>query len=170
MTETITETRNLSWSGIVKFRICSEVCRNGRARAFAIAVAIANALLPGYSGSAHADELRIGGSGAALGTMRLLADAFSVKNPEVRITVAPSLGSGGGIKALAGGAIDLAVTSRPMDESERKLGVTQTEYRPGLGIEKALEEITLNRGKTYAPEAVDACIKLFRERGYTLPA
>jgi len=43
-------------------------------------------------------------------------------------------------------------------------------YRPGLGIEKALGEITLNRGKFYAPEVADACIRLFRERGYTLPA
>ncbi|MBU0593860.1 MAG: PAS domain S-box protein [Gammaproteobacteria bacterium] len=36
-------------------------------------------------------------------------------------------------------------------------------YRPSLGIEPALEEITRNRGMFYDPDAVDACIKLFRE-------
>jgi len=39
-------------------------------------------------------------------------------------------------------------------------------YRPALGIDKALEEITKNKGKLYDPEAVDACIKLFKEDGF----
>ncbi len=43
-------------------------------------------------------------------------------------------------------------------------------YRPGLGIESALKEIECHRGEWYDPKAVDACLKLFREDGYTLPA
>jgi len=39
-------------------------------------------------------------------------------------------------------------------------------YRPALGIDKALEEISQNRGILYDPEAVDACLKLFHEKGY----
>jgi putative nucleotidyltransferase with HDIG domain len=39
-------------------------------------------------------------------------------------------------------------------------------YRPALGIDKALEEITKNKGKRYDPEAVDACIRLFTEKGF----
>ncbi len=39
-------------------------------------------------------------------------------------------------------------------------------YRPGLGIEVAMEEITRNRGIFYEPRAVDACVALFREQGY----
>jgi len=39
-------------------------------------------------------------------------------------------------------------------------------YRPALGIDKALEEISQNRGILYNPEAVDICIKLFKERGF----
>jgi len=42
-------------------------------------------------------------------------------------------------------------------------------YRPGLGIDAALEEIERNRGVLYDPVVVDACCKLFRELGYTLP-
>jgi len=40
-------------------------------------------------------------------------------------------------------------------------------YRAGLGIDVALEEITKNRGKFYDPQAVDACVALFREQGYS---
>ena len=39
-------------------------------------------------------------------------------------------------------------------------------YRPGLGIEKALEEIEMNRGVLYDEHVVDACLKLFKERGF----
>jgi HD-GYP domain-containing protein (c-di-GMP phosphodiesterase class II) len=37
-------------------------------------------------------------------------------------------------------------------------------YRPALGIDKALEEISKNKGILYDPEVVDACIKLFKEK------
>lgn len=43
-------------------------------------------------------------------------------------------------------------------------------YRPSLGIEVAIEEIEKNRGLLYDAAAVDACIKLFREKGYQLVA
>ncbi len=39
-------------------------------------------------------------------------------------------------------------------------------YRPALGIDKALEEISQNRGILYDPEVVDVCIKLFKERSF----
>jgi len=42
-------------------------------------------------------------------------------------------------------------------------------YRPGLGIEAALDEIEANRGILYDPLVVDACLKLFREKGYRFP-
>ena len=41
-------------------------------------------------------------------------------------------------------------------------------YRPELGIDFALEEISGNKGILYDADAVDACLKLFREKGYTL--
>jgi putative nucleotidyltransferase with HDIG domain len=39
-------------------------------------------------------------------------------------------------------------------------------YRPALGIDKALEEISKNRGILYDPEVVDAFLKLFKEKGF----
>ena len=41
-------------------------------------------------------------------------------------------------------------------------------YRVALGIEKALSELTENRGISYDPDAVDACLGLFREKGFKL--
>ncbi|MGA2526804.1 MAG: HD domain-containing phosphohydrolase [Smithellaceae bacterium] len=41
-------------------------------------------------------------------------------------------------------------------------------YRPAMGINLALEEISRNKGILYDAEAVDACLKLFREKDYTL--
>ncbi|MDP2815565.1 MAG: HD domain-containing phosphohydrolase, partial [Rectinemataceae bacterium] len=41
-------------------------------------------------------------------------------------------------------------------------------YRPGLGIEAALNEIEKNRGIFYDEAVVDACLKLFREKGFQL--
>lgn len=39
-------------------------------------------------------------------------------------------------------------------------------YRAGLGIDVALKEIVDKRGIHYDPEAVDACLRLFNEKGY----
>jgi PAS domain S-box-containing protein/putative nucleotidyltransferase with HDIG domain len=41
-------------------------------------------------------------------------------------------------------------------------------YRPALGIDAALEEIEKNKGILYDAEAVDACLRLFREKGFQL--
>ncbi|MGA9110031.1 MAG: PAS domain S-box protein [Smithella sp.] len=41
-------------------------------------------------------------------------------------------------------------------------------YRAALGIDAALEEITKNKGILYDNNVVDACLKLFREKGYEL--
>jgi PAS domain S-box-containing protein len=43
-------------------------------------------------------------------------------------------------------------------------------YRPGLGIDAALAEIEKCRGTLYDADAVDACVRLFREKGYRPPA
>jgi PAS domain S-box-containing protein len=42
-------------------------------------------------------------------------------------------------------------------------------YRPSLGIEAALKEISKNKGVLYDLEVSDACLRLFREKGYQLP-
>lgn len=39
-------------------------------------------------------------------------------------------------------------------------------YRPALGIEKALEEIEKNKGTLYDAGVADACLRLFRDKGF----
>ena len=41
-------------------------------------------------------------------------------------------------------------------------------YRPTLGMDAALEEIERNRGTFYDPDVVDACLRIFRDKGYQL--
>jgi len=41
-------------------------------------------------------------------------------------------------------------------------------YRASLGLDAALEEIEKNRGILYDRDVVDACLRLFREKGYCL--
>ena len=39
-------------------------------------------------------------------------------------------------------------------------------YRPALGIDKALKEISQNKGTLYDSKVVEACVKLFRKKGF----
>src|SRR5207247_1792448 len=64
-------------------------------------------LMPSAAG---AEKLTLGGTGSGLGTMQLLAEGFRQADPQFSLVVVPNLGSGGGLKALAAGALDLAVT------------------------------------------------------------
>lgn len=41
-------------------------------------------------------------------------------------------------------------------------------YRPALGIDRALSEISDNNGKLYDPDVVEACLNLFLKKGFRL--
>jgi HD-GYP domain-containing protein (c-di-GMP phosphodiesterase class II) len=43
-------------------------------------------------------------------------------------------------------------------------------YRPALGIKATLEEIELGRATKYDASVVDACLRLFRDKHFALPA
>lgn len=109
----------------LRLRLCARgfVTRRGFA-----SVAVRAVLFLCCAGAAAAEEIKIGGSGSAIGGMRLLAAGFSANNPDVNFTFVPNLGSSGGIAAMAAGALSLAVTSRPMRENERLRGATEIEY------------------------------------------
>lgn len=74
-------------------------------------------------GQAAETTLRIGGTGAAVAALTHLAGIFNAAQDEVTVEVLPSLGSSGGIRALAEGAIGLAVAARSLKpvEAERAL-------------------------------------------------
>jgi len=78
--------------------------------------------------AAATKEIRIGGTGTDLAAMKLLGQAFQKENPDIAITVYPSLGSSGGIKALLGGDLDIAVSSQDLKAAEQSHGLVAVEY------------------------------------------
>lgn len=98
----------------------------------------------------HAQEtLKLGGTGAGLGTMKMLAEAYA-RTGGAAAKITPSLGSSGSIKAVAAGALDMAITSRMPDKSEAEkdlvgqaLSVTPLVF--AVAATSSLKEITLTQ-------------------------
>lgn len=74
------------------------------------------------------ETVRVSGTGGAIGGMKLLGEAFGKKHPGVKVNVLPSLGSTGGIKAVAAGKLDLAVSSRRIKDEEKVPGLVEELY------------------------------------------
>lgn len=75
-----------------------------------------------------AQAIKVGGTGATLGVMRVLGEAYKKEHPNVDVVIVPGLGSSGGRRALMGGALDLAVTSRPGKAVEKLDGASARLY------------------------------------------
>lgn len=80
------------------------------------------------SKSKAADTLKVGGTGGSLGTMHILADAFMAQHPDVSVEIPQSLGSGGGIRAVIDGVIDIGLSSRLLKPAELERGARQRTY------------------------------------------
>ena len=88
---------------------------------FAAALMLSAAVQPAVAES----TIRIGGTGIALAAMREIGTSLTAVEPGIAVDVLPSMGTPGGIKALAEGAIDIAVTARPLKPDERARGVSE---------------------------------------------
>jgi phosphate transport system substrate-binding protein len=76
-----------------------------------------------WCGGCPAEDLVVGGTSLGIGVIRLLGPVYAEGRPGARVSVPPSLGSAGGINAVAGGAFALAVSARPLIESESAQGL-----------------------------------------------
>lgn len=94
-------------------------------RRFSLAASLIVLCLPLTAG---AGEIRIGGTGNALGTMRLLGEAYTRSHPETKTVILESIGTSGAIKAVPKGAIEIGLSSRPLTDEELKSGLAFTEY------------------------------------------
>jgi len=72
---------------------------------------------------ALAAGISIGGTGSAIPALRLLASDFEAAHPGNAVTIPSSLGTSGGIRAVAAGAIDLSVAARPLTPAETAAGL-----------------------------------------------
>lgn len=73
------------------------------------------------------DGLRLAGSGSNLPITRALSAALP-RTTSLHAVVHASVGSGGGVKALLDGVIDIALVSRPLADGEREQGLVATPY------------------------------------------
>ena len=78
--------------------------------------------------AATAETITVGGTGAGYGTMKVLAAEFAKVSPGDSVVVVPNLGTGGGLKALGTGAINMAVIARPLSADEGAHGLVAFEY------------------------------------------
>lgn len=110
-------------SGVLRVKTIFQMC----AVATAVILLAIVAACPAYAGEKNSTII-IGGTGSALGGMKELARVFRREHPEITVSFVPSLGSGGGIKAALAGSLDLAVSARPLTDSEREQGASAIEY------------------------------------------
>ena len=121
-------------------------------------------------------SLVFAGSGTNLPVVRLLAEAFSKHHPQIAIEVPASIGSSGGIRAAADGAIALGLISRPLKEKEKGLGLTVSNYartpvliavHPGVAEENITyaELLEIYRGKKNRWRDGREIVVLTRESG-----
>lgn len=85
----------------------------------AIAALMASAMA---TAAVAADPVRVGGTGAAFGFLQSLGDAYGARSG-VQVVNVPSLGSGGGLRAVAENKIDIAVSGRPLQPDEIAKGL-----------------------------------------------
>ncbi len=78
--------------------------------------------------SAAEPTLKLGGTGSALGGSQHLLDGLTKRRPEITGIVLPSVGTSGAIKAVAAGALDIGLTSRPLKAAERDMGLVARPY------------------------------------------
>ena len=76
----------------------------------------------------HAETLKIGGTGGAMGAIRLLSEAFRKSHPGASFIFLEHMGSGGAIKAVLAGDLDIGISARPLSDEERRLDLKQVYY------------------------------------------
>ena len=101
-----------------------------------------------FTPAARSETIKIGGTGNAIGTMQRLAEAYKKVEPRIDITVLPSIGSSGAIKAVPQGAIDIGLSSRPLKDSETGSGAVSVEYARSPTVLAVSNDLALDEIRT----------------------
>ncbi len=84
-----------------------------------------------FTGTAPAvskETLIITGTGSSIGVIKRIADGFQKRHPDVTVSVLPSIGSTGAIKAVKEGKIDIGLTSHSLRPDEKIPGIIEEAY------------------------------------------
>jgi phosphate transport system substrate-binding protein len=84
----------------------------------------ANMVFKGYAGQ----KIVVSGTGDSQELLRVMASRLTEKLGEGEIEVPDTIGSGGGIKAVAKGEIDLARVARALNKNEEQLGLKYHQF------------------------------------------
>jgi phosphate transport system substrate-binding protein len=96
---------------------------------------------------AHAAEIRIGGAGTTLGTMKELGEAYEKRTRGVKVTVdKKSKASVGGVRSLLKDELDIAISTRKLSEADiagvGKLRATEVARVPFVFAVQAATKVT----------------------------
>jgi len=75
-----------------------------------------------------AKPIVMGGAGADLATFRLLSEAFKKHQPDSQIKFLPSIGSGGAVRGVSSGRVDIGLMARPLNKEEKQYALTEIHY------------------------------------------
>ncbi len=74
--------------------------------------------------SVAAEEITIVGTGSGMSVLKTVGKAFTLKNPEIRIVIPDSIGSGGGIKTVGNDQYKIGRIARKIKEKEKYYNLT----------------------------------------------
>lgn len=97
-------------------------------RAGLTGLAVAAVIMVALCQTASAQVVRMAGSGANVGAINLLIGEFRKQQPAAQFAPVEAVGSGGAIKAVAAGALHIALVSRALKPEERASGVREIVY------------------------------------------
>ncbi len=92
------------------------------------AAAVVAALVAVGPPDAIAATVRVSGTGGAVATFHLLAEAFRKVRPDIDVVIVPGMGSSGGIRAAAAGKLDIGLSARPLRNGERSPEIVARVY------------------------------------------
>lgn len=82
-------------------------------------------ILLAQSGGVRADDLPIVGTGDGIEMLQAVAAAYNAEGGEARVSVPPSIGSGGAVAAVGGERQRLGRVARPLTEAEKAQGLVE---------------------------------------------
>lgn len=72
--------------------------------------------------------LKVSGSGSTTAVIDVIQPAFEADMPEYRLVVLPGTGTGGGVKGIVQGVLDVAAMARPPKDNDDERGVEYVEF------------------------------------------